>query len=90
MTAVAAATATRASSVAAKPVGSAFPRLAKRFSHSSAAPANGRCVMSRRDRVVREVYRKQIWKLNPETVRLGLASIAEIRRLQQEKEASNG
>jgi hypothetical protein len=46
--------------------------------------------MSRRDRVVREVYSKQIWKLNPETVRLGLASIAEIRRLQQEKEARNG
>lgn len=46
--------------------------------------------MARRDRVVREVYRKQIWKLNPETVQLGLASIAEIRRIQQEKEASNG
>ena len=66
------------------------PKRAAKSYRSLTALANGQCVMSRRDRVVREVYRKQIWKLNPETVQLGLASIAEIRRIQQEKEASNG
>jgi len=46
--------------------------------------------MARRDRVVREVYNKQIWRLDPETVRRGLANIAELRRLNKEREASNG
>ncbi len=73
-----------------KPAGEASPRRAAQLYRSLSAPACGPSAMSRRDRVVREDYNKQIWKLNPETVRLGLASIAEIRRLQQEKEASNG
>ncbi len=46
--------------------------------------------MPRRDRVVREVYKQQIWRLDPETVRRGLANIAAIRRLNKEREASNG
>ena len=46
--------------------------------------------MARRDRVVREVYNKQIWQLDPETVRRGLANIAELRRLNKEREAIHG
>ena len=46
--------------------------------------------MPRRDRVVREVYQQQIWKLNPETIALGRKHVAECRKLIKEKEASNG
>ena len=86
----------RASSVAAKSPGLAALRRVPKPSLVMSGAVSGvteiwcPVTLPRRDRVVREVYRKQIWKLNPETVRLGLASIAEIRRLQQEKEASNG
>ena len=46
--------------------------------------------MARRDRVVREVYKQQIWKLNPVTIALGRKYVAECRQIIKEKGASNG
>lgn len=49
----------------------------------------GGCVMPRRDRVVREVYKQQMWKLNPRTITLGRKGIAECRQIINEMENTN-
>ena len=86
----------RASSVAAKSAGLASLRRVPKPSLVMSGAVSGvteiwcPVTLPRRDRVVREVYRKQIWKLNPVTIALGRKYVAECRQIIKEKEASNG